>query len=260
MKATIFDQFSAAFKEIEEPLRMLLKVEHIIESEKYDEPVQRAQFAKARLQMYEFVVQIEQLLVKEKEQLQLFIITSLDRYNYFLDLDPLLEELRTLSFGLATAFKKAEYADVLFEVWEFALQIKERMDRLLTLMQKFREQSIQSVEWQYIPGIPELISTRDFRSLVASLGGTITSTSGSHFKVTIGSFSFSCGPSRRNSNAIMFSTIRDALDHSGSFLEACQKFPAIAQIKMRDYLVCYFAKADDDYQKLYRTVFATILR
>ena len=193
----------------------------------------------------------EKLLLDQNKILQEYIDTSIQAIDYLSKIksfvDDILSNLNTIESNIG---KSGDLLVILDECNSSLGRIKEDIIFLEESMRRFKEQSKESLEWNYESGANN-IEECELLKLVKDLGGVVVSGKGSHFQVKFKGFNHVLSPSQKNVKEIAKGTINAFCNHAESV------YGGRLNIK---YLKCYFFKPNSLFRRLfvakYRKFFA----
>ncbi len=239
------------FKEFEIERKKLAAIDDFFEALCNDQISKHPQQKKAVVEIFKNLARLFRQLIEsieqEREMLIALIQTSQDQYNYLSDIEKIARELSAELQTISQIEQEVgvnEYIGFVERTSDLRDSVHEKIRLIGKLINDFKAQSKNSLEWMYDKRQNNSINIVFFRSCVAELGGSIEYSmgKGGHFGVVFKTFRFVCANSNSTNNAITGNTLKGAL------LRALERTSLPFDIK---YLFCFFFHNDKDYHKLF---------
>ena len=254
-----------SFKKFLKEINRLEHIDKLIEiplkDQTIDEKEERIKINKLFRKLEKLFEEFTNRINDQREELGLYISTSVDMYDYLSEVDKINKEL-------VEEFNKVNvelYKDDFWTFIEKSSDIKDSITNLLVLleekMESFKIQSKKSLEWQYKAGTHNLEKSA-FNNCVRDLGGDIELDMGvgGHFGVVFKLFSNTLAPARHQTNQIAGGTFKSWSTDKGKEKGRVKRL--IEQHMNHKYFVCFFMNYSnktfrDVFIKKYRILFNT---
>ncbi len=187
-----------------------------------------------------------------RKTLQDMIRTSLLQADYLLVVEKINVEIMTLLSSVDKHLYKEDFMAFMQEAWDAKLHLHEYLETLEKQMILFQEQSKDSLEWHYKPGVRH-IDMKGFLKCVQMLGGKIDTShgKGAHFAVRFRLFSGFMGEKTTSKGKIDQVRIRDFVENARDRIE--KHFHP-------KYLLCFFVHDNKRYRKIFVAKYGHLFR